>query len=105
MTTDYLVEEFFGPNAIGGGSRLLVSNTMPTDVPRQRLMIAGTVFVPPDSMIGDQREMWECEVIIIPIRKHRKCNYNMIKNGRIDMALVSGYSEIQYWDEHEDIEG
>lgn len=51
--------------------------------------IVGVVAELPDS-VGDAWEIWECEVIIIPIRKMKSKNY---MGARADQILTSGFKE------------
>lgn len=91
---DFMTEMEHGKGAIRRVAKLIMSHT---NMKAEATLIAGVAVpeLPIEDCLG--REMWECEIIIIPIRKYRQGDG--YKGHRIDQLLTGPYYDPDQWGE------
>lgn len=98
---DALVKEIFGPNAARFISKLLVY------APREKQgfhchVVAGVGVSTDQQTLAETVktfEMWECEVLVIPRRKHLHPK-RPLSHCTIEQALLCGYEDTDNYKEH-----
>ncbi len=91
---DFMTVMEHGEGATRRVAKLIIGHT---NMKAEATLIAG-VAVPALPIEDNQgREMWECEIIIIPIRKYRQGKD--FKSHRIDQLLTTDYYNPERWGE------
>lgn len=86
---DILAQQMFGEHAIYRIGKLVIQKTSDG----KNTLIAGAVVPAIESI--DEREMWECEIYIVPRRKRRLAEH--FRGERIDQVLTAGYENPENW--------